>query len=98
MSTPGDLLGALGREARARFGNGSPAGSEITLSATLGRVPSTAGNPREAVLRSQSFQVLHGLPRLMPRPWRVSLLPDHRVHLSSRSRQRSITGISPKRS
>jgi hypothetical protein len=81
---PGFFFRWRGRMIRARFEQSSPAHGQLVLQATLGRVPSTA-NPRDPGLRTQSFQLLHLLPRVLPGPWRVVLLPDHRVQLEANS-------------
>jgi hypothetical protein len=77
---PGFLFRWRGRVVRASFGPANAERSQLVLRTTLGRVPSTA-NPRDAGLRPQSFQLLRGLPRVLPDPWRLLLLPDHRVQL-----------------
>ena len=81
---PGFLFRWRGRQIRAKFEQTDPMRGQLVLQATLGRVPSTA-NPRDAGLRPQSFRLLHLLPRSVPGPWRVSLLPDHRVQLEADS-------------
>src|ERR1700733_2982560 len=72
------------RVIHAKFEHTQRVRSRLMSQATLGRVPSTA-NPRDSALRPQTFQLLHLLPRALPRPWRVSLLPDHRVQLEANS-------------
>ncbi len=81
---PGFFFRWRGRLVRAKFEQMDPNRGQLVLLATLGRVPSTA-HPRDSALRSHSFQLLHLLPRTLPGPWRVSLLPDHRVHLEANS-------------
>jgi len=79
---PGFFFRWRGRVIRAKFLPGESGQGRLCLSATLGRVPSTAGagDPRA---RTGSFQLLHLLPRALPGRWRVALLPDHRVHLEA---------------
>ncbi|HEY6432980.1 MAG TPA: hypothetical protein VIZ17_13450, partial [Acetobacteraceae bacterium] len=81
---PGFFFRWRGRVIHAKFEQSDPDRSRLVLQATLGRVPSSAsrGDPD---LRSQSFELLHLLPRAMPGPWRVLLLPDHRVQLEADS-------------
>ena len=81
---PGFFFRWRGRQIRAKFEQTNPQRSQLVLQATLGRVPSTA-NPRHSGLRRQSFRLLHLLPRSLPGPWRVALLPDHRVQLEADS-------------
>lgn len=81
---PGFFFRWRGRMVRAKFEQSDPLRGRLVLSATLGRVPSTAG-PRDPDNRRQSFQLLHLLPQVMPEPWRVLLLPDHRVQLEADS-------------
>lgn len=82
---PGFFFRWRGRMIRARFEPADPERGRLVLQATLGRVPSTAG-PRDSGLRRQSFQLLRLLPRALPGPWRMLLLPDHRVQLEADSR------------
>lgn len=79
---PGFFFRWRGRVIRAKFEQSEAAPDRLVLQATLGRVPSTA-NPRDSGLRPQSFQLLHQLPRALPGPWRLLLLPDHRVQLEA---------------
>jgi hypothetical protein len=81
---PGFFFRWRGRLIRARFEQTDPPRCQLVLQATLGRVPSTA-NPRESSLRPQSFELLRLLPSALPGPWRVLLLPDHRVQLEADS-------------
>ena len=81
---PGFLFRWRGRVVRAKFEQSDPERSRLVLQATLGRVPSSA-SPRDSGLRPQSFELLHLLPRAMPKSWRVMLLPDHRVQLEADS-------------
>ncbi len=81
---PGFFFRWRGRLIRAKFEQTDPPRGKLALQATLGRVPSTA-NPRDAGLRTQSFRLLHLLPHALPGPWRVLLLPDHRVQLEADS-------------
>lgn len=48
----------------------------LLLSATLGRVPSSAVDPKR---RESVFSGLRILPRKVPENWRLRLLPDHRL-------------------
>jgi hypothetical protein len=81
---PGFLFRWRSRLIHAKFDQADSLHGRLVLHATLGRVPSTA-SPQDAGLRSQSFQLLHFLPRALPGPWRVLLLPDHRVQLEADS-------------
>jgi hypothetical protein len=81
---PGFLFRWRGRVVRAKFEQSDLERSRLVLQATLGRVPSSA-SPRDSGLRPQSFELLHLLPRAMPEPWRVMLMPDHRVQLEADS-------------
>jgi hypothetical protein len=81
---PGFFFRWRGRLIRARFEQTDPERGQLALHATLGRVPSTA-NPRDSGLRPQSFQLLRLLPRALPGPWQVLLLPDHSVQLEAAS-------------
>jgi hypothetical protein len=81
---PGFFFRWRGRVIRATFEQINPAQSQLVLQATLGRIPSTA-NPRDPGQRAHSFQLLRLLPRALPGPWRVVLLPDHRVQLEANS-------------
>ncbi|MGA3397987.1 MAG: hypothetical protein ABSC95_02105 [Acetobacteraceae bacterium] len=81
---PGFFFRWRGRLIRAKFEQTDPNRGRLVLQATLGRVPSTA-NPHDSGLRPQSFQLLHLLPRALPGPWGVLLLPDHRVQLEADS-------------
>ncbi|HVC61805.1 MAG TPA: hypothetical protein VND19_15755 [Acetobacteraceae bacterium] len=84
-SPPGFFFHWRGRMIRARFEQTDPDLGRLVLQATLGRVPSTA-SPRDRGLRGQSFQLLRLLPRALPEPWQLLLLPDHRVQLEADSR------------
>lgn len=79
---PGFFFRWRGRVIRAKFVQDDAGEGRLSLNATLGRVPSSAGtgDPR---LRPSSFQLLHLLPRVVPGRWRVILLPDHRVRLEA---------------
>jgi hypothetical protein len=57
----------------------------IVLRASVGRVPSTAGDAPGPALsrRSEVFGMLGGFPRLLPAGWRMELLADHSVGLSA---------------
>lgn len=57
----------------------------IALRASVGRVPSTAGDtPGRALSRRKAvFAALSGFPQLLPAGWRMELLPDHSVRLSA---------------
>jgi len=79
---PGFFFRWRGRVIRAKFVPEESGQGRLCLSATLGRVPSTAvaDGPQT---RSTSFQLLHLLPRALPGCWRVVLLPDHRVRLEA---------------
>jgi hypothetical protein len=79
---PGFFFRWRGRMIRAKFEQTDPQRGQLVLQATLGRVPSSA-DPRDSGLRPQSFQLLHLLPHALPGPWRVLLLPDHRVQLEA---------------
>jgi hypothetical protein len=81
---PGFLFRWRGRVIHAKFEQSDPQQDRLVLYATLGRVPSTAG-AREMGSRRQSFQLLRLLPQALPGPWRVVLLPDHRVRLEADS-------------
>lgn len=81
---PGFFFRWRGRLIRARFEQANPKLGRLVLHATLGRVPSSASR-RDSGLRPQSFQLLHLLPRALPGPWRVLLLPDHCVRLEADS-------------
>ncbi len=81
---PGFFFRWRGRLIHAKFEQTNPQRGQLVLQATLGRVPSTA-NPRDSGLRAQSFQLLRLLPHALPEPWRVLLLPDHRVQLEADS-------------
>jgi hypothetical protein len=81
---PGFFFRWRGRLIHAKFEQTAQERGQLVLQATLGRVPSTA-NPRDSSLRAHSFQLLHLLPRALPVPWRVFLLPDHRVQLEANS-------------
>jgi hypothetical protein len=50
----------------------------LSVTARLGRVPSSLGGE---ALRPPVFDALRGLPRALPAPWRVRVLPDHQVAL-----------------
>ena len=52
----------------------------VGLRAVPGRVPSTAGAAR--ALREPLFTVLRNLPAQLPRAWKLSLLPDHRIEVA----------------
>jgi hypothetical protein len=54
----------------------------LTISAWLGRVPSSAG-PDDAGRRINSFATLRGLLDTLPSDWRVRLTPDHQVSLEA---------------
>ncbi|HUN44240.1 MAG TPA: hypothetical protein VMU81_28445 [Acetobacteraceae bacterium] len=79
---PGFLFRWRGRVIRAKFVQDETGDGRLALTATLGRVPSTAGksDPR---IRPTSFQIIHLLPRVLPGRWRMVLLPDHRVRLEA---------------
>ena len=66
------------RVMRAQIG---PSG-QLAMQATLGRVPSTA-SPDQACLRPHSFATVRVLQGGLPQAWRVRLMPDHRVILST---------------
>jgi hypothetical protein len=70
------------RKIHARFEPSDPDQSKLVLQVVLGRVPSTASRG-EGDLRQQSFQLLRLLPQMIPGPWRLVLLPDHRVTLEA---------------
>ena len=82
---PGFFFRWRGRMIRAKFEQIDATRGKLVLLATLGRVPSTA-NLRETGSRARSFELLHLLPRALPGPWRVVLLPDHRVLLEADTR------------
>lgn len=50
----------------------------ITLSARIGRIPSTALSPER---RPDAFALLRAMPLLLPDGWRLSLLSDHGLRL-----------------
>jgi hypothetical protein len=79
---PGFLFRWRGRLIRAKFEQSNWQLGQLILQATLGRIPSTA-NPRDPGSRQQSFQLLQMLPRSLPSPWRMMLLPDHCVRLEA---------------
>jgi len=58
------------------------ADSRLTISAWLGRVPSSA-DPGSISRREDSFQTLRGLLNALPSDWRLRLLPDHQVCLEA---------------
>ncbi len=55
-------------------------GGRVRLSAHAGEVPYTAERPAD---RPAAIAALAGLPRDLPRGWRMRLLPDHRVRLEA---------------
>jgi len=65
-----------------RDGDGS-----LTISASLGRMPSSAAPASADQLtnerRRASFAALRGFLDMMPADWRVRLLPDHQVRLEA---------------
>ncbi len=87
---PGFFFRWRGRLIRAKFVQDPPRQGRLALSATLGRVPSTAAGSGPH-LRPSSFQLLRLLPRALPLRWRVVLLPDHRVRLEADAEMFPIT-------
>jgi len=70
-------------EARLRGGEGGALG-ELSLHATVGRVPSTARlgtAPAARASRDAVFAALRSLPGALPQGWKTDLLADHRVVL-----------------
>lgn len=58
----------------------------LQLSASLGRVPSSAdsgADPGAGARRNASFGTLRRFLEILPGEWRVRLLPDHQVRLDS---------------
>lgn len=54
-------------------------GGRLAFSVPAGRVPSSAGGQGK---REAALAVLRELPRALPKPWSLRLLPDHRLQLS----------------
>jgi hypothetical protein len=52
----------------------------VSLSATLGEVPSTLIG---AARREDAFAALRALPRDLPRGWRLRLTPEHRIEVAA---------------
>lgn len=81
-----------------REGNG-PAGSstlgDLSLRATVGRVPSTAriAADQARIQRDAVFAALRCLPATLPEGWQASLMADHRVVLLAASRVEMPTTI-----
>jgi hypothetical protein len=80
--TPAFLFRWHDRIVHARLAQASPRDGRLVLQSTLGRVPSSA-TVSDATLRPRSFNLLHWLPRSLPRGWRVLLLSDHCVWLEA---------------
>ncbi len=64
-----------GRACEARIKEG-----RVSLSAIAGAVPYTAERP---AARSAALAALAELPAALPEPWRLRVLPDHRLLLES---------------
>lgn len=71
-----------GRLIRARLGQSVPQHGRLVLLTVLARVPSTADATGPGS-RGSSFAAMHLLRRSIPRSWRLTLLPDHRVLLEA---------------
>jgi len=71
-----------------RDGGGSAVLGDLSLQATVGRVPSTAcfGANQARPQRDAVFAALRSLPATLPEGWTASLLADHRVVLLAASR------------
>ena len=79
---PGFFFRWRGRVVRAKFAQDPGGQARLTLSAALGRVPSSA-NQRDSRRRPHSFELLRLLPRALPGRWQMVLLPDHQVRLEA---------------
>jgi hypothetical protein len=77
-AAPGFSVRWRGRALHARL---RAAGGELTIGATLGRVPSSSGGA--SAQRAGSFRLLRALSASLPDGWRVSLRADHRVALEA---------------
>lgn len=74
-------LGFCWRECRVRV---RLLDGRLSLRATPGRVPSTAGAGRG--LREAAFATLRRLPPALPEAWRLRLRADHRIDLEAEMR------------
>lgn len=64
--------------------NGGTGAGRMSLSAVVGRVPSTASDPASAATRrAQALAQLHELAAAMGDGWRLALLPDHRASIEA---------------
>lgn len=59
-------------------------GDVVDITATVARVPSTAGGPGTngmGNLRQTAFDDLRSLSRVLPEGWKLRLAPDHRIQI-----------------
>ncbi len=52
----------------------------VALTASLGKVPSTANGPAR---RQTALSLLRALPRSLPKGWALRLTPDHRIQIEA---------------
>jgi hypothetical protein len=71
-----------GRSVHVHMAQTDPQDGRLTLQATLGRVPSTAGSDT-AEIRLQSFALLHAVKRELPASWQLRLQADHSALLEA---------------
>ncbi len=74
-SVPGFSFIWRGRRFSAALSRGS-----VSLTGSLGQVPSTANGPAK---REAALGVLRSLPRALPTGWALRLTPDHRIQIKA---------------